>query len=80
MTHYHRRIARGLCVRCGCPMDESGTYCRACAKERSEARRTRYRANVEQGVCPSCGRRREDRRVHCEACRHREKVRACRSC
>lgn len=48
------RKERGLCLKCGKPIDREGVLCQKCLTKTNEDGRATYHAYVKAGICPRC--------------------------
>lgn len=52
---YKRRVAQGLCGKCGKPLDRNGSVCISCNEKHKKYENETRKWYKEHGICPTCG-------------------------
>lgn len=52
---YKRRVAQGLCGKCGKPLDRNGSVCVSCNEKHKKYTNESRKWFKEHGICPTCG-------------------------
>lgn len=54
-TLYRKRVAQGLCGKCGKPLDRKGSICISCNEKHKKYENESRKWYKEHGICPICG-------------------------
>lgn len=54
-TLYRKRVAQGLCGKCGKPLDRKGSICIFCNEKHKKYENESRKWYKEHGICPICG-------------------------
>lgn len=66
-----RRIASGICPRCGDSLVENKHRCLSCLTKTAERSKIRWKKRLEAGLCPRCGKKPLANKKHCQECLHK---------
>jgi len=70
----HRRLAKGLCTRCGKKNPRDTWLCEDCKDKHNAWAKKRRRRNRSEGKCITCGKAHSGATAHCENCLERARA------